>query len=487
MLHSDLAKELYAFACTLPIVDYHNHLPLDDIRENRRFDNVYDLWIAPDPYKHRAMRMCGVPERLITGDEPRHKKFSAFCAVYPKLLGNPLYHWLAMEAQWLIGKSVALSAENADDIYHAMNRRLVEQPLTVDDLFTRFRVEKTCPCASLADDIGWMRKSAVCSPSLRGDDAVNVTAEFVKKLSGVSGTAITDLAAYKEAVRQRLDAFYVCGCQFADHALDNGFDYIADDGKNAGRFAEVLGGKPADSQLVSYLLTFLGHEYALRGMDKLNIHTLCFNWMAYIGWLRTTDRVPARGGAFTTGFDAADFVPTEHHITAGQLWENYTYFLKAIVPEAEKHGIKLALHPDDPPLRQLGNVSRIMISYKNIRHAVEDIVPSANLGVTMCQATFLMMGEDLYEIIPKLKDKIFFVHFRNAVGCKTAFHETFHDDGAIDMAKIMRCYKDNGIHVPIRVDHVPLLKGEKQEVAGYTAEGRLFAIGYLKGILDATR
>ena len=125
-----------------------------------------------------------------------------------------------------------------------------------------------------------------------------------------------------------------------------------------------------------------------------------------------------------------------------------------------------------------------MISFENIHKAVH-IVDSDNLGVTMCQATYLMMGEDLYEVIPKLADKIFFVHFRNAVGNKYKFHETFHDNGMIDMADIIRLYRSCGVDVPIRVDHVPLMAGEVQETAGYTAVGRLFAIGYLKGILQS--
>ncbi len=103
----------------------------------------------------------------------------------------------------------------------------------------------------------------------------------------------------------------------------------------------------------------------------------------------------------------------------------------------------------------------------------------------MCQATYLMMGENLYEVIPKLKEKIFFVHFRNASGNKYKFRETFHDNGDINMSDILKLYKSCGVNVPIRVDHVPLMAGEEQATAGYTALGRLYAIGYLKGLLEA--
>ena len=140
-------------------------------------------------------------------------------------------------------------------------------------------------------------------------------------------------------------------------------------------------------------------------MDELNIRTICFNWMAYVGWTRTRSDYPERGGARVTAFDLKDYKPSDKAISAEQLWDNYAYFLHAVLPEAEKHGIRLALHPDDPPLPKLGEVSRIMISYEAVRHAVQDIVPSENLGVTFCQATFAMMGEDLYDIIPKLAEK----------------------------------------------------------------------------------
>ena len=223
----------------------------------------------------------------------------------------------------------------------------------------------------------------------------------------------------------------------------------------------------------------------LEFMNELDIRTICFNFMAHIGWLRTADSIKERGGALVTGFDINDFTPTNKKITADELWKNYEYFIKAIIPYAEKYNIKLALHPDDPPLPKLGEVERIMISYENIEKAI-NIVKSPNLGVTMCQATYLMMGEDLYDVIPKLKDNIFFVHFRNAHGNKYKFNETFHDNGEIDMADILRLYKKHNIDVPIRVDHVPLMAGESQDLAGYTALGRLFAIGYLKGIMDAT-
>ena len=220
-------------------------------------------------------------------------------------------------------------------------------------------------------------------------------------------------------------------------------------------------------------------------MKELDINTICFNWMAHIGWLRTKSDFLERGGAKVTEFNMKDFKAGDAKITADKLWENYEYFIKAVIPEAEKNGIKLALHPDDPPVPKLGDVERIMISKANIKKAIYDFVKSDNLGLTMCQANYFIMGEDLIKTIEELAQKIFFVHFRNTKGIPTHFRETFHDNGDIDMALVLKTYIRCGVNVPIRVDHVPTLKGEESTLAGYDAFGRLFAIGYLKGLLEA--
>ena len=222
-------------------------------------------------------------------------------------------------------------------------------------------------------------------------------------------------------------------------------------------------------------------------MRDFGIDTICFNWMAHIGWLRTSSNFPERGGATVTEFKMSDFSPTHKKITANELWQNYEYFIKSVIPEAEKYGVKLALHPDDPPVPRLGDVERIMISRNNIRKAVYDICPSESLGITMCQANFFIMGEDLEDTIREFAKKIYLVHFRNTKGEPNHFRETFHDNGDIDMANLMKIYTKYDVDVPIRVDHVPTMAGEKSTLAGYDALGRLFAIGYLKGIIEATK
>ena len=128
-----------------------------------------------------------------------------------------------------------------------------------------------------------------------------------------------------------------------------------------------------------------------------------------------------------------------------------------------------------------------MTSADNIDRAVNGIVKSDSLGITMCQATYHIMGEKLDEVIPRFADKIMFVHFRNTRGNINSYQETYHDNGEIDMAEVMKIYRKCGVDVPIRVDHVPTMVGEDMKNQGYDAIGRYFAIGYLKGILDATK
>lgn len=225
----------------------------------------------------------------------------------------------------------------------------------------------------------------------------------------------------------------------------------------------------------------------LKVMDHFNIRTICFNFMAYIGWLRTRTNCPERGGATVTEFRLDDFVPCEKEITQELLWKNYFYFLDAVLPYAEKYGIHLALHPDDPPVNPLGKIERIFVSPEQMFRAITE-KPSPFLGLTFCQAVYYLMGANLFELIPAWKDYIRFIHFRNVLGTKVNFRETFHDNGVLPMAKLMELYYDIGLHVPIRPDHVPQMPGEVEApVAGYGSTGKLFAIGYLKGLMEASQ
>ncbi len=291
-----------------------------------------------------------------------------------------------------------------------------------------------------------------------------------------------------------------CGIRYGTVRLPETDDFILNDeacwDRLCGRFADrgirPLIIEPLPNKLHDHIKTgddrrdesidmFIG---MLPVMRRHGITTVCFNFMAHTGWTRTDTALPERGGAAVTGFRLDRYHPSEERITAEALWKNYAYFVKAAVPEVEKNGIRLALHPDDPPLPALGNIERIMISLENIQRAME-ICPSNYLGVTFCQACYYLMSSDLEETARQLRDRIMFIHFRNCRGSRTDFAETFHDNGEIDMARMIRLYHEMNLDVPIRVDHVPqMLSDQENAVPGYSAIGRLFAIGYLKGLLE---
>lgn len=266
LLNSQLARELYSFAKVLPVVDYHNHLSVSDIAENKRYFDIYELWIKPDPYKHRAMRMCGVCEQYITGNATNKEKFIKWCETVPKLIGNPLYHWTCMELSMIFGIDEKPDRTNALAIYEKCNSFLATNELTVNTLLDKFNVEFACPCASLVDDISCYYRSIRFAPSLRGDDIVNPTPDFIEKLGVVTGKEITHLSDYLNAIRKRLEEFKTCGCCFSDHALDNGFTFCENDGENEVRFKQLMNnGFTKNEKLSSYILEFLGQEYARLG------------------------------------------------------------------------------------------------------------------------------------------------------------------------------------------------------------------------------
>jgi mannonate dehydratase len=216
---------------------------------------------------------------------------------------------------------------------------------------------------------------------------------------------------------------------------------------------------------------------------------LCYNFMAGLGWYRTKVDVPERGGALTSEFDlqaAKAQGPTQWgEVSEEKMWKNMEYFLKAVIPVAEKAGVKMALHPDDPPLSPLRGIGRILINADSFRR-VMNMVPSPVNGVTYCQANFLAMGEDIGALAREWgkQKKIFFVHFRDIAGTRERFRETFHDNGPTDMGKMLQIYYDSGFDGPMRPDHAPTLEGEANDRPGYAFNGKIFAFGYMKGILE---
>lgn len=246
-----------------------------------------------------------------------------------------------------------------------------------------------------------------------------------------------------------------------------------------------LGAPGRDEEIENYLA-------AIDALGKVGIPVICYNFMAGLGWYRTKTDVPGRGGALVSVFNNEDAkkqgLTQWGEIGEDQIWSNIEYFLKAVIPAAEKANVKMALHPDDPPLSPLRGIGRIVTSAKNYRR-IMSIVPSPVNGITYCQANFVAMGENVEALAREWckQKKIFFVHFRDIEGAAGDFRETFHDEGVTDMAKMLRVYSECGFDGPMRPDHAPTMEGESNENPGYATFGKLWAIGYMKGIMDGQR
>lgn len=228
----------------------------------------------------------------------------------------------------------------------------------------------------------------------------------------------------------------------------------------------------------------------IRNMGKLGIPVWCYEWMPVYNWTRTSTTVPARGGALATGFDnelMKGAPPSEYgEVTEEQLWENLKYFLEKVVPVAEEANVQLAMHPDAPPLSPLFGMGRIMRSIDNYQRLI-DMIPSPVNGIGLCQGNFTLMTDDLPGVIRHFGEqkKIFFVHFRDVRGTPEKYVETFHDEGMTDMLACMKAYKDIGYEGVCRPDHVPTMEGDSNDNPSYSSIGRLFAIGYLRGLQEA--
>lgn len=207
MLGSGMARRLYhEFAEQLPIVDYHNHLDAEELAEDRTFENITEVWIAGDPYKHRAMRIAGVPERLITGDASDREKFDAWAGTVPKTLGNPLFHWTALELKRYFGITRPLSSESADHVWDTCNALLHSADFSARRLIARANVE--CLCTSNGPGEALVGHARLANgdfrtrvlPSLRMDGAEPIGTETIAKA---------------------FDQFETMGCLLADCAVDD--------------------------------------------------------------------------------------------------------------------------------------------------------------------------------------------------------------------------------------------------------------------------
>lgn len=251
LLKTQNAEDLYfEYAKELPIIDFHNHVSMTDVASDRRFENLYELWVASDPYKHRLMRIFGIDEHFITGDATPYEKFEKYCEIFPYLAGNPVYDWSRMELSLVFGVDTLPAKENARYVYDKCGEMLLSSEFSNNAILSRFNIEYQSPVATLLDDLTLFDGKTV-APSLRGDELLSPTPEFKSRLAQKTGIEVSDDDSYIKAVCVMLDSFSQKGCSFADHALDAGF------------FESDADGKKRET------LTRLANEYAKRGWTLL--------------------------------------------------------------------------------------------------------------------------------------------------------------------------------------------------------------------------
>ena len=286
LLLNDYGKKLYHdAAAALPIIDPHNHIDTASLATNKQFDNLYQLWVQNDPYKHRAMRICGIAEDLITGDKPDYEKFTAWAGCFLATIGNPVFHWCCMELKELFGIEEILSTQNAEHIWNKANAVLQTTNFGALDILKKIGVELLCTSDDLSDSLehhnalAKQQSKITCLPSLRSDSIITFNTSFyswLQKLQTTTGLLINSLADYKNAITRRLNFFDEAGCLLSDHSLDSGFSFIPSTAENAETIFGAVLNKEAVSEndtirLQSHLLHFLGMEYAKRNW-KMQLH-----------------------------------------------------------------------------------------------------------------------------------------------------------------------------------------------------------------------
>jgi glucuronate isomerase len=280
LLFNSYGKRLYhEVAAGLPVIDPHNHIDAAALSSNKKFDNIYQLWVQNDPYKHRAMRICGVDEELITGNKPDYEKFLAWASCFPNTIGNPLFHWSCMELKKVFGIKDLLTPDTAKDIWNNANKMLSGNRFGALEIVRSLGVELLCTSDDLTDTLEHHALLAIgqnelsCLPSLRGDSIINfIQPQFsywLERLQSAGTLQVSDLESYKTAISNRLEFFDGMGCLLSDHSLDSGFLYAPVNDEAAGSlFKKVLSGetltKNENIGLQSHLLLALGKEYATR-------------------------------------------------------------------------------------------------------------------------------------------------------------------------------------------------------------------------------
>ncbi len=347
LLKSDTAKRLYEAAKDMPIIDYHCHIDPREIYENRRFDNITQVWLGGDHYKWRLMRSNGVTEDEITGDADDYTKFLRFAEMLPKAIGNPMYHWCHLELKRFFGYDGVLNGDTAREVYDLCNKKLRQDGMTVRAIIEKSNVKMIGTTDDPADDLKWHKlltedksfKTAVC-PTFRPDKAVNIDkagfADYIKKLSEAAEIDIKTVSDVKAALEKRLDYFCSLGCRATDHGLDYVvYEPASEESVNEIFKRALRGDGVSQSEADRYkteLMLFLGEKIAEKGI-VMQLH---------YGAQRNTNTVMFNKLGADTGFDC---------ISVKNCGEAITGFLNALNVKGKlPKTIIYSLNPNDNEL-----------------------------------------------------------------------------------------------------------------------------------------
>lgn len=315
LLQTETAQQLYhEFAKAMPIIDYHCHLPPDQIAQDRQFENITQIWLYGDHYKWRAMRTNGVDERYITGDASDWEKFEKWAETVPQTVRNPLYHWTHLELQRYFDITEVLNKDSARRVYDACNEKLRTPAYSVQNLLLRMQVKVVCTTDDPADSLEYHQAIAArpfgvqILPTFRPDKAMSpedATAynSYLDKLAAAADMTIATYADLLEALRSRHDFFHAQGCRLSDHGLECLYasDYSAE--QVASAFVQVRGGQKLSQEDTEALKSDLLLELAR--MD----HARGWTQQFHLGALRNNNARKLRQLGPDTGWDSMGDFP----------------------------------------------------------------------------------------------------------------------------------------------------------------------------------
>jgi glucuronate isomerase len=317
LLQTETAIELFhEFAKSQPIIDYHNHLPPDQVAGNHRFRSLTEIWLNGDHYKWRAMRADGVAERFCTGDATDWEKFEAWAKTVPHTLRNPLYHWTHMELKFPFGlKDKLLGPATAREIYDGCNSLLAQPEFATQGLLRKYNVVVVCttddPVDSLEHHLSHARSPKAFTklfPTWRPDKALTVHDlagwnEWLGKLEAASGVAIDDLSSFMDAVKQRHDFFHASGCRASDHGLEAIVAAPYAPREIEAIFAKARAKKALGPEEIEKFRSAMLHEFAV--MD----HARGWVQQFHLGAMRNNNTRASRTLGADSGFDCIGDYP----------------------------------------------------------------------------------------------------------------------------------------------------------------------------------